>query len=148
LRIWHDNSGGSWFLKLVIVHDLQTRERFIFVCNNWLSVETSIDRLLPVCTKVNTKQFKYLLERQTKNKLSDGHLWFSIFLRPPNSSFTRIDRLTCCFLLLFMSMLLNILYYGMETDSSSTSSSALTIGPLSIKTEQVKKLNLMKNLMS
>lgn len=31
LRIWHDNSGkgnmASWYLKLVIVHDLQTREK-------------------------------------------------------------------------------------------------------------------------
>jgi polycystin 1L2 len=43
IRIWHDNTGSgddaSWFLKYVIVHDVQTRERFYFVCNKWLAVE-------------------------------------------------------------------------------------------------------------
>lgn len=33
IRIWHDNSGegnmASWYLKFIIVHDLQTREKYI-----------------------------------------------------------------------------------------------------------------------
>ena len=43
LKIWHDNSGkgdkASWFLKYIIVRDLQTREKFYFLCNDWLAVE-------------------------------------------------------------------------------------------------------------
>jgi chromate transport protein ChrA len=46
-------------------------------------------------------------------------LWFSVFERPVQSSFTRLDRLTCCFVLLSISMLMNILYYGVNTKSSS-----------------------------
>ena len=38
LRVWHDNSGSgdmaSWFLKCVIVHDLQTREMSYFICHS------------------------------------------------------------------------------------------------------------------
>ena len=133
IRIWHDNSGrdnqASWFLKYIIVHDLQTRERFYFICDNWLAIDKDdclIERLLPVCLEEQKTEFKYLLSKQTKQKLSDDHLWFSIFLRPVQSSFTRLDRLTCCFVLLAISMLMNILYFGMDTSSNPD---GLKIGP-------------------
>lgn len=39
-QIFHDNSGqnrasSSWYLKHIIVSDLQTKDRFIFICENW-----------------------------------------------------------------------------------------------------------------
>ena len=43
MRIWHDNSGrgaaASWFLKYVIVCDLQTMEKSYFISQQWLAVE-------------------------------------------------------------------------------------------------------------
>jgi polycystin 1L2 len=43
LRIWHDNSGSSsdasWFLKYVLVQDLQTEHKSHFICQQWLAVE-------------------------------------------------------------------------------------------------------------
>lgn len=43
LRIWHDNSGigsnASWFLKYVVVRDLQTMETSYFIGERWLAVE-------------------------------------------------------------------------------------------------------------
>ena len=43
IRVWHDNSGkgasASWFLKYIIVRDLQTMQKFYFICQNWLAVE-------------------------------------------------------------------------------------------------------------
>lgn len=43
LHIWHDNSGkhdsASWFLKYVLVRDLQTQDLFYFICEQWLAVE-------------------------------------------------------------------------------------------------------------
>ena len=44
VRIWHDNAGGSgssssWFLKYLIVRDLQTLEKSYFICQQWLAVE-------------------------------------------------------------------------------------------------------------
>ncbi len=141
LRIWHDNSGGSrgasWFLKFVIVHDLQTRERYYFICNKWLSVDHDdcvVDRLLPVAGAKQKTELKYLVEKQTKEKMSDGHLWFSILARPALSSFTRTDRLTCCFVLLFLTMLMNIMYYEQDT---SVNTGALQVGPFSISQAQI-----------
>jgi hypothetical protein len=142
LRVWHDNSGkgnrkASWYLKYAIVHDLQTREKNYFICEKWLALDKedgAIDRLLPVCGEAQKTQFKYLLSKQAKQKLSDGHLWFSIFARPAQSSFTRLDRLTCCFVLLCMTMLMNILYYGIDKSSNP---GGLKVGPLNLTPEQV-----------
>jgi polycystin 1L2 len=43
MRLWHDNSGqgssASWFLKYVLVRDLQTMESTYFICQQWLAVE-------------------------------------------------------------------------------------------------------------
>ena len=39
IRIWHDNTGGSWFLSRIMVIDLQTDERYYFICNRWLAVD-------------------------------------------------------------------------------------------------------------
>ncbi len=43
IRIWHDNTGpgssSSWFLKYIIVRDLQTMEKFHFICQRWFAVE-------------------------------------------------------------------------------------------------------------
>jgi polycystin 1L2 len=43
LHIWHDNSGAgassSWFLKYIIVRDLQTMEKSYFICQKWFAVE-------------------------------------------------------------------------------------------------------------
>ncbi len=144
LRIWHDNSGegdyASWYLKFIIVQDLQTRQKFYFLCEKWLAVEKSdgkIDRILPIATDVQKRDFNYMAQKQIKQSVRDGHLWLSIFTRPTQSSFTRLDRVTCCFVLLFTSMLMNILYYGVDT---SPSTGGLDIGPLSITPQDVKRL--------
>ena len=43
IRIWHDNSGfgasASWFLKYLIVQDLQTLDKFYFISQKWFAVE-------------------------------------------------------------------------------------------------------------
>lgn len=117
--------------------DLQTHEKFYFICEKWFGVDKGdglIDRLIPVCGQKQKNQFKYLLKKQAKYKMSDGHLWYSIFGRQARSTFTRLDRLTCCFVFLYINMLMNILYY--DTDKSSNPN-ALVIGPLRITTEQV-----------
>jgi polycystin 1L2 len=129
---------ASWFLHFIIVHDLQTREKFYFICNNWLAVDKQdglIDRIIPVAGEKQKLDVVYMAEKQIKQKLTDKHLWFSLVLRPPISSFTRIDRLTCCFLLLYLSMFANILYYGQE---SSTRTDDIVLGPFSINKTGVK----------
>ena len=162
LRVWHDNSGrgplASWFLKYVIVRDLQTMGKSYFICQKWLAVEKGggvvsagaslvarwsstilqVERLLPVASESEKRALLYLFSKKAYRSLSDDHLWFSIFSRPPPSSFTRVQRCTCCFVLLFTAMLLNILYYGQATnESSETKRNGLSLGPFYFTREQV-----------
>ena len=84
------------------------------------------------------RDFRFILSKQAYQSASDGHLWFSIFARPSTSSFTRVQRCTCCFVLLFTSMLFNILYYDqMKETESMKMTNGLTLGPLRITSQQV-----------
>lgn len=113
---------ASWYLKYIIVHDLQTREKFFFLCESWLAVEKglgTIDRTLPLACDVQKFDLKYFTMKHTKESMADTHLWYSIFTRPMKSTFTRCDRVTCAFVLLYITMMFNILYFGVETQTIS-----------------------------
>ncbi|UJR16871.1 hypothetical protein I4U23_003769 [Adineta vaga] len=147
IRIWHDNSGkdssSSWFLKYIIIRDLQTMEKFHFISQRWFSVEKDdgkIERVLPVANESEKHDFTYLITKGTYHSVSDGHLWFSIFSRPPSNQFTRVQRCTCCFVLFFVSMFLNIMYYDLSNETetnNSTSTTKLAFGSLYITREQI-----------
>ncbi|CAF1533194.1 unnamed protein product, partial [Adineta steineri] len=147
IRIWHDNSGesssASWYLKYIIVRDLQTLDKSYFICQQWLAVEKDdgrIERILPIANDAEKQEFSYVLSKKAYHSVSDGHLWFSIFSRPPSNKFTRVQRCTCCFVLLFTSMLINIMYYDLSNEanaSSDTHSGALSIGPFYIAPQQI-----------
>ena len=97
----------------------------------------SLERFQSSVIRLNSSTKSKVLPQDKKNakaKLSDGHMWFSIFARPPHSSFTRTDRLTCCFVLLFISMLMNIMYYG---EANKSNEDGLVIGQIKITAEQV-----------
>jgi hypothetical protein len=165
IRIWHDNTGegasASWFLKYVIVRDLQTMEKFHFICQTWFAVERDdekvcndlyeciflrfilcvkqIERLLPVASELEKRDFSYVLSKQAYHSVSEGHLWFSIFSRPPSNRFTCVQRCTCCFVLLFVSMFLNIMYYDLSSQAklSNNTANSLSTGPFYISSQQV-----------
>jgi hypothetical protein len=81
------------------------------------------------------QEFSYVLSKRAYYSVSDGHLWFSIFARPPSNKFTRVQRCACCFVLFFVSMFLNIMYYDLSTEAktaNSTNSVSLSFGSLYI----------------
>ncbi|CAF0770234.1 unnamed protein product [Adineta steineri] len=147
IRIWHDNTGegssASWFLKYIIVRDLQTLDKSYFISQQWFAVEKDdgrIERILPIASEAEMQEFSYVLSKKAYHSISDGHLWFSIFSRPPSNKFTRVQRCTCCFVLFFTSMLINIMYYDLSNEadaSSETHNGALSIGPFYIAPQQI-----------
>ena len=128
---------ANWFLKHVIINDLTTNTRYFFICEQWLAVEKDdgrLDRLIKSAGHKEKTELTYLMKKETKSKLSDSHLWFSLVARPVESTFGRLDRLTCCFVLLVISMMANIVYYGTDTSSNPN---ALKLGPLTLTPQQV-----------
>ena len=121
----------------MVINDLQTRNKEYFICEKWFSLnkdDCRLTRILSACGEKQKREFKYLLKTQTEKKLTDSHLWFSIVTKPVQSSFTRLDRLTCCFVLLLISMLINILYYDID---KSKNLNGLQLGPFYFTPEQV-----------
>ena len=146
LRICNEMNGGSWFLKFIIVHDLQTRDKSYFICNNWLSIDKEDclnERILPIALDKQKTEFKYLFEKETKYKLNDSHLWLSILTKPLNSTFYRTERLTCCFVLMLMVMLMNIMYY--DALKSDQTQDGLKIGSITITITQIS-ISIITNL--
>ncbi|KAF7216061.1 polycystic kidney disease protein 1-like 2 [Nothobranchius furzeri] len=63
IRLWHNNSGShsAWFVGNIMVQDLQTDEKWIFLCNSWLAIdmgECSLDQIFPASTETDLKTFR------------------------------------------------------------------------------------------
>ncbi|XP_069030569.1 polycystin-1-like protein 2 [Embiotoca jacksoni] len=123
IRLWHDNSGEhpAWYVNKVIVQDLETGQKLHFLCNSWLAVdvaECTLDKVFPVATEMDLKRFSNLFFMKTAKDFRDGHIWFSVISRPPCSTFTRVQRVSCCFSLLLCTMLTSIMFWGIPIDPS------------------------------
>ncbi|MBN3294620.1 PK1L2 protein, partial [Polypterus senegalus] len=121
IRLWHDNSGKlpSWYINKVMVHDLEKDQKWHFLCNSWLSIDIDdcvLDKVFPVATEMDLKQFSNLFFMKTARDFRDGHIWFSVLSRPPHSNFTRVQRVSCCFSLLLCTMLTSIIFWGVPKD--------------------------------
>jgi polycystin 1L2 len=115
-------------------------EKFHFICQQWLAVEKDdgkIERMLIAANEIEKHQFSYVLSKRAYHSVSDGHLWFSIFSRPPSNQFTRIQRCTCCFVLFFISMFINIMYYDLSNEVQTANVASLSLGPIYISSEQI-----------
>ncbi|XP_014030757.1 polycystic kidney disease protein 1-like 2 [Salmo salar] len=123
IRLWHDNSGGhpAWYVNKVTVQDLEIGQKWHFLCNSWLAIdmgECILDKVFPVASDIDLKKFSNLFFMKTAKDFRDGHIWFSVISRPPTSTFTCVQRVSCCFSLLLCTMLTSIMFWGIPTDPS------------------------------
>ncbi|XP_073715481.1 polycystin-1-like protein 2 isoform X1 [Misgurnus anguillicaudatus] len=123
IRLWHDNTGDnpSWFVNSVMIQDMETGQKWHFLCSSWLSADVddcTVERTFPVATDEDLKGFSNLFFMKTTTDFCDGHIWYSVVSRPPSSNFTRVQRVSCCFSVLLCSMLTSIMFYGVPTDPS------------------------------
>ncbi|XP_025098102.1 LOW QUALITY PROTEIN: polycystic kidney disease protein 1-like 2 [Pomacea canaliculata] len=54
------------------------------------------------------------------------HLWLSCFMRPAPSTFTRVQRVSCCLVLLLLTMITSAMFY--KAEDSETGESANSLG--------------------
>ena len=102
--------------------DLQTDQQYQFLCNRWLAVDEDdgeVECVVPVSGKEDLTDFNYVFTTKTRRDLSDAHLWFSVYARPPRSTFTRCQRLSCCVSLLMTSMMASCLFWGQQPPLSA-----------------------------
>lgn len=117
IRVFHDNSGPSpsWYLRNIVMTDIATKKQYPFVNDSWLAVESNdgeIEKLLPVASDKELAGFHIVFASTAAKGLLDGHIWFSVLTRPKQSTFTRVQRLSSCLALIFLTMITNAMFFG------------------------------------
>nr|XP_032640978.1 polycystin-1-like isoform X3 [Chelonoidis abingdonii] len=119
IRIWHDNTGldPSWYLQHVIVWDRQTDHMYFFLVDDWLSVENEqneglVEKEVLASCPQELRCFSRVFPAQLRLGFSDWHVWLSIWGRSPHSRFTRVQRITCCVLAVYLFLAICVLWYG------------------------------------
>ena len=130
-------NDSSWYLSYVIVRDLVSNDQWIFACDQWFALEKedgAVDRIIPVSNNKELTSFKTLFRTKTSKDLFDGHLWISILAKPPKSTFTRVQRASCCLSLLYTAMITNAMFYNV---GGKPDTSTFTLGPFTFSLKQI-----------
>ena len=139
LHIWHDNSGDnpSWNLDHVVIRDTRRDEKWNFMCGEWLAVEREdgrIDKVIYVAGIEEITNYKNLFLSNSADGLYDEHIWISVVAKPPQSSFSRVQRASCCLSVLCCTMITNAMFYD---DGTVDTSPVFYLGPLKITIRQL-----------
>ena len=140
LRVWHDNHGLSpaWFLKRVLVRNLQSDECAVFICERWFALDEDDGAITRELTPANEKEltsFSRLFNSKLYKDFTDAHLWFSVLLKPARSTFTRAQRASCCLCLLSTAMVSSAMFYGQT--AAGDESGSLVLGPIEINLKSI-----------
>ena len=135
ITLEHDNSGDnpSWFVETVVIKDRQTEERWTFSINRWLAVEKEDGQIEVTFNRKSTNSFSDQVRSRFGRKIADSHLWMSVFGKACSSTFTRVQRATCCLSVLFSAMIANAMFY----DLGGKSDGAIQVGPFKFSWRQI-----------
>uniref|UniRef100_A0A1I8GBW5 PLAT domain-containing protein n=1 Tax=Macrostomum lignano TaxID=282301 RepID=A0A1I8GBW5_9PLAT len=139
-RIWHDNAGSDpkWYFNRLLVEDLQTGDKYFFICNRWFAFDEDdgmVDRILPVSGMEEVRKFEVVFWSKAQKNLNDGHLWLSVVTRSPRSKFTRVQRATACLVLVMSTMMVNLMFYGQSKHVESPQ--LIEFGPIKLTAHSI-----------
>ena len=124
---------------MIFIGFFVANNRYTFVAEQWLSVETSVDVNLQSNNSKEKVQFESRFFFQTRDSLSESHMWVSIMYRPVISNFTRVQRASCALVYIFLTMIANAMYFNPGDEYQRPP--LLQIGPLRFSTQQVMCAN-------
>ncbi|WAR15128.1 PK1L2-like protein [Mya arenaria] len=157
-----DGDQASWYLNQVVVYDIETKTTYTFVAEKWLSVETEVYAIIPVTVPGTPVQFesrffyqrqqlkydrfvilgKLLLDStyqiccfQTRDRLSESHMWVSILYRPQTSTFTRVQRASCALVYIYLTMIANAMFFNPNDEYESPP--LIQVGPFRFTPQQI-----------
>ena len=138
IKIWHDNSGSnpSWFVRQIVVKHADSNQKWYFICDRWLAVDKQdgeVQAEFNVADKRTLSAFKFLFSSRVSISLGDGHLWLSVVTRPPQSPFTRAQRVSCCLAVLLSAMVASAMFYQFGKKQEDT----FKLGPLRFSVRQI-----------
>ena len=135
ITLAHDNSGDnpSWFVETVVIQDRQTEERWVFPINRWLALEKDDGQIGVTVDSKSRSAFSAQVRSCFARKIADSHLWMSVFGKACSSTFTRVQRASCCLSFLFSAMIANAMFYNIGGESDG----AIQVGPFKFSWRQI-----------
>ena len=135
ITLEHDNAGDnpSWFVETVVIRDRQTEEQWVFPINRWLALEKDDGQIEITVNYKSAASFSAQVRSRFGRKIADGHLWVSVVGKDCSSSFTRVQRASCCLSVLFSAMIANAMFYNTGGESDG----AIQIGPFKFSWKQI-----------
>ena len=94
-----------------------------------------IERLIRLSTLEDAQSSDGMLGNNLKKSLWDDHIWLSVGYRQSPSTFTRVQRLSCCVTILFLTMVTNAMFFG--TGDSGAPQNGFQLGPISLTVHQL-----------
>ncbi|XP_067162069.1 polycystin-1 [Apteryx mantelli] len=144
IRIWHDNKGlsPSWYLQHIIIRDLQSSKSYFFLVNDWLSVESEendgmVEKEVYAASETELRSFSRIFIAELQRGFFEKHVWLSMWDRPPRSRFTRVQRATCCSLLIFLFLCANAVWYGVVGNVHLSNGAVSNLIPVNVDTVAV-----------
>ena len=111
--------------------------RSLFMCNQWMAKDRGDGRTSRFLKVSDIRKFNHgrILRNNINKRIFDDHIWLSVGIRKSKSHFSRLQRLSVCLALLFMTMIANAMWY--KSEDSVTSTQAISIGPISFTVHQL-----------
>lgn len=107
------------------------------MCGEWLAVESNdgkTEKVIYVANIGEMSSYKHLFLSNSADGLYDEHLWISVAAKPPTSTFTRVQRASCCLSILFSTMIANAMFYD---NGKVDTSPVFYLGPIKISMRQL-----------
>ena len=136
VQIGHDNFGDSpsWYLEEILIRDVQSKQSWKFMANQWFALERGDGRIERVIDQTsNHLDFGNEVARRWRRGLAESHIWISVAAKLRKSRFTRVQRLSCCLSVLLTSMFANAMFYKLEGKYEQP----IQVGPLKMSWRQV-----------
>ena len=103
------------FLIQISVRERHSDVTWNFVCDQWLNPEADKTIARRELSLTVVQPVTYSLRVISQQSIRDHHMWVSIFTCPHHSIFTRVQRLSCGFAFVLLSMLANIMFYKVRS---------------------------------
>ncbi|KAJ7329437.1 hypothetical protein JRQ81_015611 [Phrynocephalus forsythii] len=121
IHVWHNTSGSSpnWYLSRVKVFNVQTKQSWLFLCRNWFGLGKADGKIERSFASRNLKsslnKMDYFLISLARD-LEESHIWLSVFSEVATGSFTRVQRVSCCLVIMLTTLLFNIMFFSGEEE--------------------------------
>ena len=101
------------YLNQITVRDIQTNQVWHFVCNDWLTPRYGVEGIVKTLNvNLNTGSNAYHFSLKLTQHLRNSHQMVSVWRPPPQSIFTRVQRLSCMMSFVMLAMMADIMLYG------------------------------------